>query len=159
MIPLYLYIHTPTHIYFLSFIVRTLSHFFVSLSMTTRMPNMTTLNHLFDLPGQICHVQCGFCTTILLVYLNFFSFISLHLYMYDHLMKYMCYTGECAVHKPVNGGDCEMWALHKPPLCQFDEGFLHSSPSPCFSLSSRWGSGNISTMHMVSIYLYKYGSL
>ncbi|KAJ4916487.1 Axial regulator YABBY 4 [Raphanus sativus] len=28
---------------------------------------MTTLNQLFDLPGQICHVQCGFCTTILLV--------------------------------------------------------------------------------------------
>ncbi|XP_010460130.1 PREDICTED: axial regulator YABBY 4 [Camelina sativa] len=34
----------------------------------TKIPNMTTtLNHLFDLPGQICHVQCGFCTTILLV--------------------------------------------------------------------------------------------
>ncbi|XP_010498851.1 PREDICTED: axial regulator YABBY 4-like isoform X2 [Camelina sativa] len=34
----------------------------------TKIPNMTTtLNNLFDLPGQICHVQCGFCTTILLV--------------------------------------------------------------------------------------------
>ncbi|PNT25552.2 hypothetical protein POPTR_008G189000v4 [Populus trichocarpa] len=28
---------------------------------------MSTLNHLFDLPDQICYVQCGFCTTILLV--------------------------------------------------------------------------------------------
>ncbi|VVA92279.1 unnamed protein product [Arabis nemorensis] len=39
----------------------------------TRIPNMTTLNHLFDLPGQICHVQCGFCTTILLVSVPFTS--------------------------------------------------------------------------------------
>ncbi|CAN8313056.1 unnamed protein product [Cochlearia groenlandica] len=40
----------------------------------TRMSNMTsTLNHLFDLPGQICHVQCGFCTTILLVSVPFTS--------------------------------------------------------------------------------------
>ncbi|KAJ9176367.1 hypothetical protein P3X46_011686 [Hevea brasiliensis] len=28
---------------------------------------MATLNHLFDLPEQICYVQCGFCDTILLV--------------------------------------------------------------------------------------------
>eukprot|EP00261_Vitis_vinifera_P020630 XP_010651538.1 PREDICTED: axial regulator YABBY 4 isoform X1 [Vitis vinifera] len=28
---------------------------------------MSTLNHLFDLQEQICYVQCGFCTTILLV--------------------------------------------------------------------------------------------
>uniref|UniRef100_A0A6N2K9J5 HMG box domain-containing protein n=1 Tax=Salix viminalis TaxID=40686 RepID=A0A6N2K9J5_SALVM len=28
---------------------------------------MSTLNHLFDLPDQICYVPCGFCTTILLV--------------------------------------------------------------------------------------------
>ncbi|KAL6983715.1 Axial regulator YABBY 4 [Sarracenia purpurea var. burkii] len=28
---------------------------------------MTTLNHLFDLQEQICYVQCGYCTTILLV--------------------------------------------------------------------------------------------
>ncbi|KAJ8773809.1 hypothetical protein K2173_008272 [Erythroxylum novogranatense] len=28
---------------------------------------METLSHLFDLPEQICYVQCGFCTTILLV--------------------------------------------------------------------------------------------
>ncbi|XP_020539070.1 axial regulator YABBY 4 isoform X2 [Jatropha curcas] len=28
---------------------------------------MSTLNHLFDLPEQICYVQCGFCDTILLV--------------------------------------------------------------------------------------------
>lgn len=28
---------------------------------------MSNLNHLFDLPEQICYVQCGFCTTILLV--------------------------------------------------------------------------------------------
>ncbi|KAI5572785.1 hypothetical protein BDE02_10G036400 [Populus trichocarpa] len=28
---------------------------------------MSTLNHLFDPPDQICYVQCGFCTTILLV--------------------------------------------------------------------------------------------
>ncbi|XP_014520419.1 axial regulator YABBY 4 isoform X2 [Vigna radiata var. radiata] len=28
---------------------------------------MSTLNHLFDLPEQICYVQCGFCTTILMV--------------------------------------------------------------------------------------------
>ncbi|XP_061357001.1 axial regulator YABBY 4 [Gastrolobium bilobum] len=28
---------------------------------------MSTLNHLFDLPDQICYVQCGFCTTILMV--------------------------------------------------------------------------------------------
>ncbi|KAL6294496.1 hypothetical protein ACE6H2_002638 [Prunus campanulata] len=28
---------------------------------------MSALNHLFDLPDQICYVQCGFCTTILLV--------------------------------------------------------------------------------------------
>ncbi|XP_019059150.1 PREDICTED: axial regulator YABBY 4 [Tarenaya hassleriana] len=34
---------------------------------------MTTLNQLFDLPGQICHVQCGFCTTILLVSVPFSS--------------------------------------------------------------------------------------
>ncbi|KAK1552640.1 hypothetical protein Q3G72_020726 [Acer saccharum] len=27
----------------------------------------STINHLFDLPEQICYVQCGFCTTILLV--------------------------------------------------------------------------------------------
>lgn len=54
----------------------------------TRMPNMTTLNHLFDLPGQICHVQCGFCTTILLVHLNFFtSSLSISFYIYDHLMN------------------------------------------------------------------------
>ncbi|EOA37844.1 hypothetical protein CARUB_v10012024mg [Capsella rubella] len=40
----------------------------------TKIPNMTTtLNHLFDLPGQICHVQCGFCTTILLVSVPFTS--------------------------------------------------------------------------------------
>ncbi|XP_050374223.1 axial regulator YABBY 4 [Argentina anserina] len=28
---------------------------------------MSTLNYLFDLPEQICYVQCGFCATILLV--------------------------------------------------------------------------------------------
>ncbi|QHO41496.1 hypothetical protein HN51_007385 [Arachis hypogaea] len=28
---------------------------------------MSTLNQLFDLPEQICYVQCGFCTTILMV--------------------------------------------------------------------------------------------
>ncbi|XP_031277060.1 axial regulator YABBY 4 [Pistacia vera] len=28
---------------------------------------MSTLNRLFDLPEQICYVQCSFCTTILLV--------------------------------------------------------------------------------------------
>ncbi|KAG8640136.1 axial regulator YABBY 4 isoform X3 [Manihot esculenta] len=28
---------------------------------------MATLSHLFDLPEQICYVQCGFCNTILLV--------------------------------------------------------------------------------------------
>ncbi|XP_062150352.1 axial regulator YABBY 4 [Alnus glutinosa] len=28
---------------------------------------MSTLNHLFDLPEQICYVECGFCSTILLV--------------------------------------------------------------------------------------------
>ncbi|XP_029124784.1 axial regulator YABBY 4 isoform X2 [Cajanus cajan] len=28
---------------------------------------MSTLNPLFDLPEQICYVQCGFCTTILMV--------------------------------------------------------------------------------------------
>ncbi|XP_054775901.1 axial regulator YABBY 4-like [Prosopis cineraria] len=28
---------------------------------------MSTLNHLFGLPEQICYVQCGFCTTILMV--------------------------------------------------------------------------------------------
>ncbi|XP_021809744.1 axial regulator YABBY 4 [Prunus avium] len=28
---------------------------------------MSALNHLFDLPDQICYVQCGFCATILLV--------------------------------------------------------------------------------------------
>ncbi|KAG5236233.1 INNER NO OUTER family protein [Salix suchowensis] len=28
---------------------------------------MSTLNHLLDPPDQICYVQCGFCTTILLV--------------------------------------------------------------------------------------------
>ncbi|KAK2374451.1 hypothetical protein P8452_47077 [Trifolium repens] len=28
---------------------------------------MSTLNHLFDLPEQICYVQCGFCNTILMV--------------------------------------------------------------------------------------------
>ncbi|KAF8082806.1 hypothetical protein N665_0807s0015 [Sinapis alba] len=39
----------------------------------TKIPNMTTLNQLFDLPGQICHVQCGFCTTILLVSVPFTS--------------------------------------------------------------------------------------
>ncbi|KAI8528233.1 hypothetical protein RHMOL_Rhmol12G0134700 [Rhododendron molle] len=27
----------------------------------------TTLNQLFDLQEQICYVQCGYCTTILLV--------------------------------------------------------------------------------------------
>ncbi|KAG2409372.1 Axial regulator [Vigna angularis] len=27
---------------------------------------MSTLNHLFDLPEQICYVECGFCTTILM---------------------------------------------------------------------------------------------
>ncbi|KAM7250093.1 hypothetical protein ACFE04_021976 [Oxalis oulophora] len=31
------------------------------------MSSPTLLNHLFDLPDQICYVQCGFCTTILLV--------------------------------------------------------------------------------------------
>ncbi|XP_022632838.1 axial regulator YABBY 4-like [Vigna radiata var. radiata] len=28
---------------------------------------MSTLNHHFDLPEQICYVECGFCTTILMV--------------------------------------------------------------------------------------------
>ncbi|KAG5087668.1 hypothetical protein JHK86_000280 [Glycine max] len=28
---------------------------------------MSTLNHLFDLPEQICYVECGFCATILMV--------------------------------------------------------------------------------------------
>ncbi|XP_027920853.1 axial regulator YABBY 4-like [Vigna unguiculata] len=28
---------------------------------------MSTLNHLLDLPEQICYVECGFCTTILMV--------------------------------------------------------------------------------------------
>ncbi|XP_059447409.1 axial regulator YABBY 4 isoform X1 [Corylus avellana] len=28
---------------------------------------MSTLNHLFDLPEQICYVECGLCTTMLLV--------------------------------------------------------------------------------------------
>ncbi|KAJ4711074.1 Axial regulator YABBY like [Melia azedarach] len=28
---------------------------------------MSTINRLLDLPEQICYVQCGFCTTILLV--------------------------------------------------------------------------------------------
>ena len=79
----------------------------------TKIPNMTTLNQLFDLPGQVCHVQCGFCTTILLVHLSFFSLI-LVICRFD---EYTCLTGECTVHEPVNGGDGEMWALHKPSLC------------------------------------------
>jgi len=29
--------------------------------------DMSTLNHLFDLPEQICYVECGFCATILMV--------------------------------------------------------------------------------------------
>jgi len=131
----YIYTHTHTHI-------SPIIHRTHTLSMT-KLPNMTTtLNHLFDLPGQICHVQCGFCTTILLVYLNFFSyslpsFLPSSLYIYDHeFNECKCVAGECTVYKLVNGGDCEMWALHKPSLCQFDEGFLHSSPSPCFSLPS-----------------------
>ncbi|KAA3465802.1 axial regulator YABBY 4 isoform X1 [Gossypium australe] len=35
--------------------------------LTSTKKKMSTLNHLFDLPEQICYVQCGFCTTILLV--------------------------------------------------------------------------------------------
>jgi len=31
---------------------------------------MSTLNHLFDLPEQICYVQCGFCNTILMVIMS-----------------------------------------------------------------------------------------
>nr|XP_007157432.1 hypothetical protein PHAVU_002G069700g [Phaseolus vulgaris]ESW29426.1 hypothetical protein PHAVU_002G069700g [Phaseolus vulgaris] len=45
--------------------------FFLFLSYTLtnsdRYTPMSTLNHLFDLPEQICYVQCGFCTTILMV--------------------------------------------------------------------------------------------
>ncbi|KAH1253222.1 Axial regulator YABBY 4 [Glycine max] len=32
---------------------------------------MSTLNHLFDLPEQICYIQCGFCSTILMVIFQF----------------------------------------------------------------------------------------
>ncbi|TYH31589.1 hypothetical protein ES288_A01G184300v1 [Gossypium darwinii] len=35
--------------------------------LTSTKKKMSTLNHLFDLTEQICYVQCGFCTTILLV--------------------------------------------------------------------------------------------
>ncbi|KAA8533161.1 hypothetical protein F0562_033306 [Nyssa sinensis] len=36
----------------------------LSLSLSLKM---SALNHLFDLQEQICYVQCGYCTTILLV--------------------------------------------------------------------------------------------
>ncbi|CAF1977556.1 unnamed protein product [Brassica napus] len=63
----YLSIYIYTHP-----IIHRTHNLFLSLSMT-KMANMTTLNQLFDLPGQICHVQCGFCTTILLVSVPFTS--------------------------------------------------------------------------------------
>lgn len=65
-------------------IIHRTHNLFLSLSMT-KMPNMTTLNQLFDLPGQICHVQCGFCTTILLVHL--ISSPSLYVYIDGHSMN------------------------------------------------------------------------
>lgn len=37
----------------------------------------SVLNHLFDLSEQICYVQCGFCTTILLVHIYTSSNFSL----------------------------------------------------------------------------------
>ncbi|PRQ40973.1 putative transcription factor C2C2-YABBY family [Rosa chinensis] len=40
---------------------------------------MTTLNGLFDLPEQICYVQCGFCATILLVILNIIARLLLYI--------------------------------------------------------------------------------
>lgn len=157
MITLYLYIHTPTHIYFLSFIVHSLTFLFLSLWQQ----ECPTWPH-----STICLICRGRFATSSVVFAPLFSWytltsslssLSVFTCMIINLMN-MCYTGECAVHKPVNGGDCEMWPLHKPPLCQFDEGFLHSSPSSCFSLSSRWGSGTY-LLCIWSLYLYRHGSL
>ncbi|KAH0918148.1 hypothetical protein HID58_025808 [Brassica napus] len=82
----YLSIYIYTHP-----IIRPTHNLFLSLSMT-KMANMTTLNQLFDLPGQICHVsvpftslsmvvtvRCGHCTSLLSVNLMKASFIPLHL--------------------------------------------------------------------------------
>nr|XP_007153748.1 hypothetical protein PHAVU_003G061800g [Phaseolus vulgaris]ESW25742.1 hypothetical protein PHAVU_003G061800g [Phaseolus vulgaris] len=38
-----------------------------SYTSNTCSTAMSTLNHLFDLPEQICYVECGFCTTTLMV--------------------------------------------------------------------------------------------
>lgn len=37
------------------------------LQIQTDFDSIQTMNHLFELPEQICYVQCGICTTILLV--------------------------------------------------------------------------------------------
>ncbi|KAL0699924.1 hypothetical protein Bca4012_056046 [Brassica carinata] len=76
------------------------------------MPNMSTLNQLFDLPGQICHVQCGFCTTILLVSVPFASL--------SMVVTVRC--GHCTSLLSVNLMKASFLPLHLlTSLCQLDE--------------------------------------
>lgn len=109
---------------------------------------MSTLNHLFDLPEQICYVQCGFCTTILMVIMHavlkfhvlvlISSFSTLQLFCFHFPMLWGVRAGECSMQHFVNGGDSEMRPLHKPPLCQHEESFLGPFPPSSFPYSS-WG--------------------
>ena len=48
---------------------------------------MSTLSQLFDLSEQIYYVQCGFCTTMLLVMVTASSLVSaLYIYIYMYLL-------------------------------------------------------------------------
>lgn len=53
--------------------------------------NMSTLSHLFDLPEQICYVECGLCTTILLVMMIAVIIQYLHYHLLPFFFSFSFY--------------------------------------------------------------------
>ncbi|RVW43338.1 Axial regulator YABBY 4 [Vitis vinifera] len=79
---------------------------------------MSTLNHLFDLQEQICYVQCGFCTTILLVSVPYSSL--------SMVVTVRC--GHCASLLSVNMMKASFVPLHLLASLSQDEATSFSLP-------------------------------
>ena len=90
----------------------------------------STLEQLLPDPSeQIRYVQCGLCSTILLVrsyynkiiYCSFlFGSVELMIVLY-----YIIRTGKCAIQQLVDGGERKMRQLHWPPLRQHGEALFY----------------------------------
>ncbi|KAG5385605.1 hypothetical protein IGI04_037075 [Brassica rapa subsp. trilocularis] len=86
----------------------------------TKIPNMTTLNQLFDLPGQVSvpftslsmvvTVRCGHCTSLLSVNLMKASFIPLHLLT---SLSHMDEKGHEEVAATTDGVEEEAWKVNQ----------------------------------------------